>query len=215
MEWNAMAILEELRAAMVDGQAKQAVAKVNEGLAEGMDAGTLLRDGLIAGMAEVGQLYENGDIFVPEMLVAARAMSAALEVLKPHLVDEGVESSGKVAIGTTQGDLHDIGKNLVAMMLEGSGFEIVDLGVDVPADKFIEAIREGASVVAMSALLTTTMTNMQTAIEAIKEAGLREQVRIIIGGAPITKAYADEIGADGYAEDASSAVRLVKEVLAA
>ncbi len=215
MEWNAMAILEELREAMVDGQAKQAVAKVSEGLAEGMDAGTLLRDGLIAGMAEVGQLYENGDIFVPEMLVAARAMSAALEVLKPHLVDEGVESSGKVAIGTTQGDLHDIGKNLVAMMLEGSGFEIVDLGVDVPADKFIEAIREGASVVAMSALLTTTMTNMQTAIEAIKEAGLREQVRIIIGGAPITKAYADEIGADGYAEDASSAVRLVKEVLAA
>ena len=215
MEWNAMAILEELREAMVDGQAKQAVAKVSEGLAEGMDAGTLLRDGLIAGMAAVGQLYENGDIFVPEMLVAARAMSAALEVLKPHLVEEGVESSGKVAIGTTQGDLHDIGKNLVAMMLEGSGFEIVDLGVDVPADKFIEAIREGASVVAMSALLTTTMTNMQTAIEAIKEAGLREQVRIIIGGAPITKAYADEIGADGYAEDASSAVRLVKEVLAA
>jgi 5-methyltetrahydrofolate--homocysteine methyltransferase len=215
MEWNTMAILEELREAMVDGQAKQAVAKVSEGLAEGMDAGTLLRDGLIAGMAEVGQLYENGDIFVPEMLVAARAMSAALEVLKPHLVEEGVESSGKVAIGTTQGDLHDIGKNLVAMMLEGSGFEIVDLGVDVPADKFIEAIREGASVVAMSALLTTTMTNMQTAIEAIKEAGLREQVRIIIGGAPITKAYADEIGADGYAEDASSAVRLVKEVLAA
>jgi 5-methyltetrahydrofolate--homocysteine methyltransferase len=210
-----MAILDELRAAMVDGQAKLAAAKVSEGLAEGMDAGTLLRDGLIAGMAEVGHLYENGEIFVPEMLVAARAMTAALQVLKPHLVDEGVESSGKVAIGTTQGDLHDIGKNLVAMMLEGSGYEIVDLGVDVPADKFIQAIREGASVVAMSALLTTTMTNMQTAIEAIKEAGLRDQVRIIIGGAPITKAYADEIGADGYAEDASSAVRLVKKVLAA
>jgi len=210
-----MAILDELRAAMVDGQAKLAAAKVSEGLAEGMDAGTLLRDGLIAGMAEVGHLYENGEIFVPEMLVAARAMTAALQVLKPHLVDEGVESSGKVAIGTTQGDLHDIGKNLVAMMLEGSGYEIVDLGVDVPADKFIQAIREGARVVAMSALLTTTMTNMQTAIDAIKEAGLRDQVRIIIGGAPITKAYADEIGADGYAEDASSAVRLVKKVLAA
>ena len=210
-----MAILDELRAAMVDGQAKEAAAKVTQGLAEGMDAGTLLRDGLIAGMAEVGQLYENGEIFVPEMLVAARAMTAALKVLKPHLVDEGVESSGKVAIGTIQGDLHDIGKNLVAMMLEGSGYEIVDLGVDVATDKFIEAIRDGASVVAMSALLTTTMTNMQTAIEAIKEAGLRDQVRIIIGGAPITKAYADEIGADGYAEDASSAVRLVKEVLTA
>jgi 5-methyltetrahydrofolate--homocysteine methyltransferase len=120
-----------------------------------------------------------------------------------------------VAIGTTQGDLHDIGKNLVAMMLEGSGYEIVDLGVDVPAAKFIEAIRDGANVVAMSALLTTTMTNMQSTIEAIREAGLREQVRIIVGGAPITKSYADEIGADGYAEDASSAVRLVKEVLAA
>ncbi|MGO9584562.1 MAG: corrinoid protein [Acidimicrobiales bacterium] len=210
-----MAVLDELREAMVDGQSKQAVAKVNEGLDEGIDAGTLLREGLIAGMAEVGQLYEDGEIFVPEMLVAARAMTAALAVLKPHLVEQGVESSGKVAIGTTQGDLHDIGKNLVAMMLEGSGYEIVDLGVDVPAEKFIQAIREGADVVAMSALLTTTMTNMQTAIEAIKEAGLREQVRIIIGGAPITKAYADEIGADGYAEDASSAVRLVKEVLAA
>jgi len=210
-----MALLDELRAAMVDGQSKQAVAKVNEGLDEGIDAGTLLREGLIAGMAEVGQLYEDGEIFVPEMLVAARAMTAALAVLKPHLVEQGVEPSGKVTIGTTQGDLHDIGKNLVAMMLEGSGYEIVDLGVDVPAEKFIQAIREGANVVAMSALLTTTMTNMQTAIEAIKEAGLREQVRIIIGGAPITKTYADEIGADGYAEDASSAVRLVKEVLAA
>jgi 5-methyltetrahydrofolate--homocysteine methyltransferase len=210
-----MALLDELRAAMVDGQSKQAVAKVNEGLDEGIDAGTLLREGLIAGMAEVGQLYEDGEIFVPEMLVAARAMTAALAVLKPHLVEQGVEPSGKVAIGTTQGDLHDIGKNLVAMMLEGSGYEIVDLGVDVPADKFIEAIRAGANVVAMSALLTTTMTNMQVAIEAIKAAGLRDKVRIIVGGAPITKSYADEIGADGYAEDASSAVRLVKEVLAA
>jgi 5-methyltetrahydrofolate--homocysteine methyltransferase len=210
-----MALLEELRATMVDGDSKEAVAKVSQGLAEGIDAGTLLREGLIAGMAEVGQLYENGDIFVPEMLVAARAMNAALTVLKPHLVDQGVASSGKVAIGTTQGDLHDIGKNLVAMMLEGSGYEIVDLGVDVSAEKFIQAIHDGAQVVAMSALLTTTMTNMQAAIEAIKAAGLRDQVRIIIGGAPITKSYADEIGADGYAEDASSAVRLVKKVLAA
>jgi 5-methyltetrahydrofolate--homocysteine methyltransferase len=215
MEQDDMAILEEVRAAVVDGQAKVAVAKVDEALAAGIEAGTLLREGLIAGMAEVGQLYEEGEVFVPEMLVAARAMSAALAVLKPHLVAEGVPSNGRVAIGTTQGDLHDIGKNLVAMMLEGSGYEIVDLGVDVPAAKFIEAIRGGANVVAMSALLTTTMTNMQSTIEAIREAGLREQVRIIVGGAPITKSYADEIGADGYAEDASSAVRLVKEVLAA
>ncbi len=210
-----MALLDELREAVVDGQAKLAVAKVTEGLDAGLEAGTLLREGLIEAMAQVGKLYEEGEVFVPEMLVAARAMTAALGVLKPHLVEEGVASRGKVAIGTTQGDLHDIGKNLVAMMLEGSGYEIVDLGVDVPPDKFIDAVRNGANVVAMSALLTTTMTNMQHAIEAITEAGLRDKVRIIVGGAPITKSYADEIGADGYAEDASSAVRLVKEVLAA
>ncbi len=210
-----MATLDELREAVVDGQAKVAVAKVTEALAAGTDAGTVLREGLIAGMAEVGKLYEDGEVFVPEMLVAARAMSAALAVLKPHLVEQGVASSGKVAIGTTEGDLHDIGKNLVAMMLEGSGYEIVDLGVDVPAAKFIEAIRGGANVVAMSALLTTTMTNMRSTIAAIEAAGLRDQVRIVVGGAPITKSYADEIGADGYAEDASGAVRMVKEVLAA
>ena len=210
-----MALIEELREAVVDGQAKLAVAKVTEGLEDGIEAGRLLREGLIQAMAQVGRLYEEGEIFVPEMLVAARAMTAALGVLKPHLVEEGVTASAKVAIGTTKGDLHDIGKNLVAMMLEGSGYEIVDLGVDVPPDKFVQAIRDGANVVAMSALLTTTMTNMQLAIEAIKQAGLRDQVRIIVGGAPITKSYAEEIGADGYAEDASSAVRLVKEVRAA
>ena len=176
-----MATLDELREAVVDGQAKVAVAKVTEALAAGTDAGTVLREGLIAGMAQVGKLYEDGEVFVPEMLVAARAMTAALAVLKPRLVEQGVASSGKVAIGTTEGDLHDIGKNLVAM----------------------------------SALLTTTMTNMQTTIEAIKAAGLRDHVRIVVGGAPITKSYADEIGADGYAEDASGAVRMVKEVLAA
>jgi len=210
-----MATLDELREAVVDGQAKVAVAKVTEALAAGTDAGTVLREGLIAGMAQVGKLYEDGEVFVPEMLVAARAMSAALAVLKPYLVEQGVASSGKVAIGTTEGDLHDIGKNLVAMMLEGSGYEIVDLGVDVPATKFIEAIRDGANVVAMSALLTTTMTNMRSTIAAIEAAGLRDQVRIVVGGAPITKSYADEIGADGYAEDASGAVCMVKEVLAA
>jgi 5-methyltetrahydrofolate--homocysteine methyltransferase len=175
----------------------------------------LLREGLIAAMAQVGQLYEEGEIFVPEMLVAARAMTAALGVLKPHLVEEGVEAAGTVAIGTVQGDLHDIGKNLVAMMLEGSGFEIMDLGVDVPAERFVQAVREGANVVAMSALLTTTMTNMREIIQAITDAGLRDQASIVIGGAPITKTYADEIGADGYATDASGAVRVVREVLAA
>jgi 5-methyltetrahydrofolate--homocysteine methyltransferase len=210
-----MTVIDELRQAVVDGQLKPAVARVEQGLAEGTEAGTLLSEGLIAAMAQVGRLYEEGEIFVPEMLVAARAMTAALGVLKPHLLEEGVEAAGTVAIGTVQGDLHDIGKNLVAMMLEGSGYEIVDLGVDVPATKFIEAIRDGANVVAMSALLTTTMTNMRSTIAAIEAAGLRDQVRIVVGGAPITKSYADEIGADGYAEDASGAVRMVKGVLAA
>ena len=136
-----------MREAVVDGQAKVAVVRVTEGLEAGIPAGTLLQEGLIAAMKHVGQLYEEGEIFVPEMMVAARAMTAALAVLKPHLVEEGVASSGKVAIGTAQGDLHDIGKNLVAMMLEGSGYEIVDLGVDVPADKFIQAIKDRKSVV--------------------------------------------------------------------
>ncbi len=210
-----MALVDELREAVAEGQAKVAVARVTQGLAEGIPAGTLLQEGLIAAMKQVGQLYEEGEVFVPEMLVAARAMSSALAVLKPQLVSQGVASSGKVAIGTVKGDLHDIGKNLVAMMLEGSGYEIMDLGVDVPAEKFVEAIREGANVVAMSALLTTTMTNMKVIIEAIKAAGLRDKARIIVGGAPITSAYAHEIGADGYATDASSAVRMVSEVLAA
>ncbi len=210
-----MAVLDELREAVVDGQAKVAVARVSQGLAEGLSAGTLLHDGLIAAMRRVGQLYEEGEVFVPEMLIAARAMGAALAVLKPHLVEQGVESGGTVAIGTVKGDLHDIGKNLVAMMLEGSGFEIVDLGVDVPPERFIEAIRGGAKMIAMSALLTTTMTNMKNTVDAINEAGLRAQTKIIMGGAPVTQAYAEQIGADGYASDASSAVRKVNELLAA
>src|SRR5664280_189966 len=170
-----MAVLDDLREAVSEGQAKAAVAAVTTGLAEGIPAGTLLHDGLIAAMKQVGQLYEEGEIFVPEMLVAARAMSAALGVLKPQLISQGVPASGKVAIGTVKGDLHDIGKNLVSMMLEGSGYEIMDLGVDVPAEKFVQAIRDGANVVAMSALLTTTMTNMKAIIEAIAAAGLRHQ----------------------------------------
>ena len=209
-----MALLEELRAAVVDGQAKVAVAKVSEGLAEGIEAGTLLREGLIAGMAEVGQLYEEGEVFVPEMLVAARAMTAALRVLSPTWWKRAWPPMARWPSARPKGDLHDIGKNLVAMMLEGSGYEIVDLGVDVPAAKFIEAIQEGANVVAMSALLTTTMTNMQSAIEAIQAAAPRPGPHHR-GRRAHHQAYADEIGADGYAEDASSAVRLVKEVLAA
>ena len=210
-----MSLQDELREAVADGQAKLAVAKVTQGLAEGVPAGTLLREGLIAAMAQVGELYEQGEIYVPEMLVAAYAMTEALAVLKPELVSEGVPTAGTVAIGTVKGDLHDIGKNLVAMMLEGAGYQIVDLGVDVRAEQFIQAIRDGADVAAMSALLTTTMPNMQANIAAITEAGLRDKARIIVGGAPLTAEYAEAIGADGFAADASSAVRLVRQLLAA
>ena len=208
-----MSVLDELRAAVIDGQAKLAVTKVRQGLDEGIPAEVLLQDGLIAAMREVGQLFEDGEIYVPEMLVAARAMKATVAVLEPRLIGHAVQSGGTVAIGTVQGDLHDIGKNLVAMMLEGSGFEVVDLGTDVPPERFIDAIRAGADVVAMSALLTTTMTSMRDVVDAIGAAGLRDKVRIIVGGAPITARYAAEIGADGYAPDASKAVRKVRELL--
>ena len=208
-----MTVLEELRQAVIDGRAKLAVAKAAEGLEEGISAETLLQDGLIAAMKEVGRLFEEGEIYVPEMLVAARAMKETVALLKPLIVDKETQSSGTVAIGTVQGDLHDIGKNLVAMMLEGSGFEVVDLGTDVPPERFVDAVRDGADVVAMSALLTTTMTSMKAVVEAIRLAGLRDRVRIVVGGAPITAAYAGEIGADGYAADASKAVRKVDEVL--
>ena len=208
-----MAVLDELREAVIDGQAKLAVAAATQGLEQGIPAEVLLQDGLIAAMREVGRLFEENEIYVPEMLVAARAMNATVAVLKPRLIEHAVQSSGTVAIGTVQGDLHDIGKNLVAMMLEGSGFEVVDLGTDVSPERFVEAIRAGADVVAMSALLTTTMTSMQDVVEAITVAGLRDQVRIIVGGAPITAKYAAQIGADGYAPDASKAVRKVHELL--
>jgi 5-methyltetrahydrofolate--homocysteine methyltransferase len=208
-----MAVLDELREAVIDGQAKLAVAKATQGLEEGIPAEVLLQDGLIAAMREVGRLFEENEIYVPEMLVAARAMNATVAVLQPRLVEHSFHSSGTVAIGTVQGDLHDIGKNLVAMMLKGSGFDVVDLGTDVAPERFIDAIRAGADVVAMSALLTTTMTSMKDVVEAITVAGLRDQVRIIVGGAPITARYAAQIGADGYAPDASKAVRKVRELL--
>ena len=210
-----MTLLEELRQAVVDGQAKAAAAKVSEGLEQGIPAATLLHDGLISAMTHVGQLYESGEFYVPEMLVAARAMTEALTLLKPQLISDGVEAAGTVAIGTVKGDLHDIGKNLVSMMLEGAGYEIVDLGTDVRPEQFVQAIRNGANVAAMSALLTTTMVNMKENIAAITAAGLRDKARIIVGGAPITAEFAEAIGADGYAPDASSAVRLVQKLAAA
>ncbi|MEI7844698.1 MAG: corrinoid protein [Chloroflexota bacterium] len=200
--------------AIMEGDVAGAQAGVQAALQAGLEPGTILTDGMIAAMKEVGKLFEEGEYFVPEMLIAARAMQAGLALLKPHLLSSEVKSAGKVAIGTIKGDLHDIGKNLVALMLEGAGFEILDLGVDVAPEKFVEAIRTGgADIVAFSALLTTTMPNMKTNIEAIQQAGLRNQVKIIIGGAPVTQAYADQIGADGFASDASRAVSLAQSLL--
>jgi 5-methyltetrahydrofolate--homocysteine methyltransferase len=209
-----MSLIDEIRQAVIEGKPpKVVVPKVEQALQEGIDANTILQNGLIDAMAEVGRMFEEGEYFVPEMLVAARAMAAGLALLRPQLVAQGVEPLGKIAIGTVKGDLHDIGKSLVAMMLEGAGFEIMDMGVDSPPEKFVAAIQNGAQVVAMSALLTTTMPNMKNTIEAIKQAGLRDKVKVMIGGAPVTEAYAKEIGADGYAPDASAAVRKAKQLL--
>jgi 5-methyltetrahydrofolate--homocysteine methyltransferase len=208
-----MSLIEELREAVIQGQANVAVEKTKQALEAGESPEVILNQGMISAMQRVGELFEQGIAFVPEMLIAARAMDKALQILRPHLVAQGVKPIAKVAVGTVKGDLHDIGKKLVAMMLEGSGFEIMDLGIDVPPEKFVDAVRGGAQVVALSALLTTTMPNMKNVVDAIQQAGLRGQTRIIIGGAPVNQAYAEQIGADGYAPDASSAVRKVRELV--
>ena len=171
---------------------------------------------MIPAMDEVGRRFENAEYFVPELLIAGRAMKGALELVRPRLAERGIEPTARVVIGTVEGDLHDIGKGLVASMLEGGGFEVIDLGVDVPTERFVEAVREsGASLVALSALLTTTMLNMRTVIEALKEAGMETQCRVMVGGAPLTQQFADSIGADGYSSDAAAAVALARKLAAA
>jgi 5-methyltetrahydrofolate--homocysteine methyltransferase len=208
-------VIKEIFDSILEGSQKVTVAKVQQALDAGINPGVILNDGMVAAMAEVGRLFEEGEYFVPEMLIAARAMQNGLAVLKPHLASANVKSQGKVVAGTVKGDLHDIGKNLVCMMLEGAAFEIVDLGSDVTPEKFVEAVRStGADVICMSALLTTTMPNMKTTIEALKTAGLRDKVKVMVGGAPLTDQYAREIGADGYAADASRAVALAKSLMA-
>ncbi|MFO8036653.1 MAG: corrinoid protein [Anaerolineales bacterium] len=205
---------EKLFQAILTGDKDQAVQETQVALENGVSADSILNESLIRGMEEVGQLYENGEYFVPEMLISARAMKAALDVLRPLLVESDVKPMGKVVVGTVKGDLHDIGKNLVAMMVEGAGFEIIDLGSDVSPEEFVEAIKEsGADLVGLSALLTTTTPMMEKTIQAIQEAGLRDRVNIIIGGAPITPEFAEKIGADGYAPDASRAASLVKKMV--
>jgi 5-methyltetrahydrofolate--homocysteine methyltransferase len=206
--------VKEIYEAVIEGQNGAVQEKVNHALEAGLDPAEVLNQGMIAAMAEVGRRFEEGEFYVPEMLIAARAMQAGLAILKPKLKEGDVQPAGKVVIGTVKGDLHDIGKNLVAMMLEGAGFEIVDLGTDVGAEKFVEAVRgSGAQVVAMSALLTTTMTNMKATIGALESAGLRGEVKVMVGGAPVTEGYARQIGADGYAVDASRAVAVAKTLV--
>ncbi len=207
-------VMQELYTSILNGENKVVPVKVQAALDAGVDASRILNEGMIAAMAEVGRLFEEGEYYVPEMLISARSMQAGLAVLKPHLMQANIKSAGKVVAGTVKGDLHDIGKNLVCMMLEGAGFEIHDLGTDVPPEKFVSAVQEGeVDIVALSALLTTTMPNMKVTIEALNEAGLRERVKVIIGGAPVTDSYAQQIGADGYSPDASRAVSLAKSLL--
>jgi len=199
--------------AILDGNAALASTSVKQALEEKLDPALILNDGMVRAMGEVGRLFEEGEYFVPEMLISARAMKTSLEQLKPHLVQSNIASSGKVIAGTVKGDLHDIGKNLVCMMLEGAAYEVIDLGTDVSPDQFIEAAKtSGANLVVMSALLTTTMVNMRTTVDAFKEAGIRDRVKILVGGAPVTENFAHEIGADGYAADASRAVSLARRL---
>jgi 5-methyltetrahydrofolate--homocysteine methyltransferase len=204
--------LAKLKTAVIDGQAIPAKEATEAALAEGIPPGRILLEALVPAMDDVGNRYECGEYFVPEMLISVRAMKEGLKLLKPLLVDSDVKPAGKVVAGTVKGDLHDIGKNLVCMMLEGAGFEIVDLGCDVPVEKFVAAAKEGADLMALSALLSTTMPNIKATIEALGEAGLRDKVKVMIGGAPVNDNVAQEYGADGYAADASAAVSLARSL---
>jgi len=200
---------------VVEGNNVSVQQLVQEALGAGMSASAILNEGMIPAMAEVGRLFEEGEYFVPEMLISARAMKGAMAILKPYLLKGDVKYAGKVVIGTVKGDLHDIGKNLVSLMLEGAGFQVTDLGSDVTPEKYIASVREhDANILAMSALLTTTMVNMKSIITALEESGLRDKVKVIIGGAPVTDSFAKQIGADGYAPDASRAVAVARALSA-
>jgi 5-methyltetrahydrofolate--homocysteine methyltransferase len=206
--------LQPLYTAVLEGDAPTAKSITEQALAEGASPQELLDRYMIPAMDEVGKRFEANEYFVPELLIAARAMKGALELIRPRLAESGAEPVGRVVIGTVRGDLHDIGKNLVASMLEGGGFEVTDLGVDVSPEKFVNAVHEAdAQIICMSALLTTTMTGMKTTIEAIEAAGIRGQVKIMVGGAPVTQRFAEEIGADGFSDNASGAVRLARTLV--
>ena len=219
-----MADMQAIANAIINGKREEVVELVKQALDEGVGPEEILNEGLITGMNEVGRRFKNNEFYVPEVLIAARAMSnhkeadtkpGAMEILQPHLTKAGVEPIGKIVIGTVKGDLHDIGKNLVAMMMKGAGFDVIDLEIDVPAEKFVDTVKEkDAKLIGLSALLTTTMPQMKAVIDTLKGAGLND-VKVMIGGAPVTQSYADEIGADGYAPDAASAVDKAKELLGA
>ena len=205
---------EKFHTLISQGKTEEVKKLTEETLERGEPVENILKEGLIQAMARVGGKFKNGEIYIPEVLIAARAMHAGLAVLKPILSKSSGSMTGKVIVGTVKGDLHDIGKNLVIMMLEGGGFEVIDLGIDVSADKFIEAIRQHQpQAVGMSALLTTTIKEMKSTIQEIEKAGLRKKVKILVGGAPVTERFAKDIGADGYARDAASAVDMVKSLL--
>jgi 5-methyltetrahydrofolate--homocysteine methyltransferase len=209
-----MTDLKELYDAILTGNAKKAEAVTKAAIEEKQDPSEVVGKYMIPAMDEVGKRFECNEYFVPELLIAARAMKVALGLITPHLTGAAAQRAGRVVIGTVQGDLHDIGKNLVASMLEGGGFEVVDLGVDVPPEKFVEACRsKDGTIVALSALLTTTMTMMKQVIDALDKAGLRKTTKVMVGGAPITQQFADEIGADGYGDNASSAVALARKLV--
>ena len=208
-----MADLKALGEAIIRGDQKKAVEITNAALADGMAPESILNDGLIAGMNIIGAAFKKNEVYIPEVLIAARAMKSAMEILEPRLVEAGVEPLATAMVGTVAGDLHDIGKNLVIMMLKGAGFNAVDIGVDVSAEKFVEQAKAtGAAVIGLSALLTTTMPAMEKAIKTLREAGIK--AKIMIGGAPVTQGYADKIGADGYAADAATAVDVAKALVA-
>ena len=205
---------DRIKETVLKGKVGEIADLVRGALDEGVPPQEIIDQGLIVGMDEVGVRFKNDEIFIPEVLVSAKTMHTGMEILRPLLEGTGGKSAGKVVLGTAKGDLHDIGKNLVGMMFQGAGFEVVDLGVDQSAESFVEAVRsKGAQVVAMSALLTTTMTEMAGVIEALKQAWLRDRVKVMVGGAPVSQEFADSIGADGYAPDAATAVEKLKELV--
>ena len=208
-----MDTLEAIKENVTQGQAPKVKELIQAGLDEGLGVNKILNDGLIAAMSEIGEQFKKEEIFLPEVLFSARAMLAGMEVLEPLMLEAGMKPIAKVALGTVKGDIHSIGKNLVGIMLKGAGFEVVDLGIDVPPEKFVEAVQQGAKIIGISALTSTTMLGMEPVIKAIEEASLKEQVKTMVGGAIVTQTFADRIGADGYAPDAVSAVAKAKELL--